>query len=408
MIFKLHHNGQPIQSEIRIPGSKSESNRLLILQRLFSSIQIENLSNSDDTRALQNALNGNQSTVDIGHAGTAMRFLTAYFAFSKEEKILTGSHRMQQRPIKILVDALRSLGAQIEYLKNDGYPPLKIIGVRPTSSKVSLNAQVSSQFISALILVGASFPKGLSIKLESEILSRPYIEMTLQLLQQMDIETKFKGQNINLSPFQKSKDLIIEVESDWSSASYFYSITALAQDCTLKLGAYKNNSLQGDTHVAELYRQLGVETVFEKQRIILRKSTDFQVPKYFEADLMDYPDLAQTLAVTCIGMGIDFKLNGLNNLRIKETDRLQALQNELSKLGAEIEIQGNSLIGKAADLKSGVTIQTYDDHRMAMAFAPLALKRDIYIENPEVVTKSYPGFWEAMATCGFSIKEQSS
>lgn len=407
MIFQLHHSGQAIHSAIRIPGSKSESNRLLILQKFFPSIHIENLSNSDDTRALQKALESHQTTIDIGHAGTAMRFLTAYYAFSKGEKILTGSSRMQQRPIKILVGALNTLGAQIEYLKNEGYPPLKITGGLPTQSKVSLKANVSSQFISALLLAGTAFPKGLSVTLEGEILSKPYIEMTLQLLQQVGIKTEFSNQTICVYPTQEIQNQTIEVESDWSSASYFYSMAALAQTCTLKLSTYKSNSLQGDAYTAKLYQQLGVETTFKNQQIILKKSTDFQLPKYFEADLIDYPDLAQTLAVTCSGMGIDFKLNGLNNLRIKETDRLQALQNELNKLGMDIKIQGNSLMGKAACLKSGVTIKTYEDHRMAMAFAPLALKKDIHIENPEVVTKSFPGFWKAMEACGLSIKKQN-
>lgn len=389
-------------STIQISGSKSETNRLLILQALYPEIMIENISDSDDSVVLQQALSSIQTQIDIGHAGTAMRFLTAFYAFhGKKEKILTGSQRMQNRPIEILVEALNSLGAEISYEKKHGFPPLKIRPQKPKKSQVDLSAEVSSQYISALLLVASKFSKGLKIQLKGEILSRPYIEMTLKLLEEIGIQTIFENNLIQVYPAEKILPKTIVVEPDWSSASYYYSLIALSEQAEIRLKNFKENSLQGDAQVAKIYAKLGVETTFLPEEIILKKKKDFSPPDFLKEDLKSHPDLAQTLAVTCVGLKIPFEITGLSTLKIKETDRLAALQNELSKFGATIQITKDSLQGQIRqELTSNILVKTYDDHRMAMAFAPLCLKVNLSIEHPEVVSKSYPSFWEDLKKCG--------
>jgi 3-phosphoshikimate 1-carboxyvinyltransferase len=393
-------------SKIIITGSKSETNRLLLLKALYPNIVIENASNSDDSEVMNSALTYNNQTIDVHHAGTAMRFLTAYFA-SQESKsvLLTGSSRMKERPIKILADALKKLGAEIEYLENDGFPPIKVTGQKLNNSRVSLPANVSSQYISALLLIAPSLQNGLELELIGEITSASYINMTLKLLQEIGVKTSFVGNLIIVKP--KSQDptpKTIIVESDWSSASYYYSIIALSKEGTkIALSSFKENSLQGDAILATIYEQMGVETHFEKGKIILIKNAK-PINQNLKLDLNCAPDIAQTIAVTAFGLGISCELTGLQTLKIKETDRLQALQNELSKLGASISITNDSLqIEPTNSIYSNQNIATYNDHRMAMAFAPLALKTNINIENAEVVSKSYPNFWNDLKKVGFEI-----
>ncbi len=395
-----------MQSAIKITGSKSETNRLLLLQSLFPSITLSNTSNSDDSEVMQKALKGNQEIVDIHHAGTAMRFLTAYFAVNEgREVVLTGSQRMTERPIQVLVEALKQLGAQITYENEEGYPPIRIKGQKLTYNKVSISADVSSQYISALLLVAPKLENGIELTLVGKITSVPYIKMTLALLNEIGIETSFTDNKITVKP--KKQDLVLQnlvVESDWSSASYYYSIVALSKIGTqITLSSYKENSLQGDSALVEIYKSLGVETIFENNTIILKKSEGInqQAVSY---NLNSSPDIAQTIVVTCLGLGIGCHLTGLHTLKIKETDRLEALRIELTKLGATISVTQDSLILEATKhINSNTSIATYNDHRMAMAFAPLALKVPILIENAEVVSKSYPDFWEDLKKIGFKF-----
>ncbi|TYP97842.1 3-phosphoshikimate 1-carboxyvinyltransferase [Tenacibaculum adriaticum] len=387
---------------ITISGSKSESNRLLILQQLFPEISIDNLSNSDDTVHLQHALTSDEEAVDIGHAGTAMRFLTAFFASQKgKTKVLRGSDRMHNRPIQILVDALHDLGADIEYVEKEGYPPLKISGKEFSKSKVSINGNVSSQYISALLLIAPSLPNGLEINLVGKITSIPYIKMTLSLLHQIGIEANFEESKITIKPKGKTERHTILVEADWSSASYFYSLIALSEvSSEITLSAYKKESLQGDHCLADIYEHFGVETTFEKNTIHLKKNARHH-KETLVLDLKNAPDIAQTIAVTCFGLGVSCNLSGLHTLKIKETDRLEALKTELTKLGADISVTDESLcLKESKEIKKNVLIATYNDHRMAMAFAPLAIKKAIIILDAEVVTKSYRNFWEDFQKVG--------
>ena len=399
-LFLDYTDKQIVNSNIEISGSKSESNRLLILQQLYPNLKLKNVSDSDDSVHLTHALKSDKKTIDIGHAGTAMRFLTAYFATKEgRETILTGSERMQNRPVKILVEALRILGADIEYTNKEGYPPLKIKGKKITKNKVSINGNVSSQYISALVLIATKLEKGLEIELLEEITSRPYLEMTLDLLHKLGISTSWKENIITISPKSSISDKTITVESDWSSASYFYSLTALSPvGKTITLSSYHSKSLQGDSCLADIYNSLGVETQFNTSSITLIK-TD-KKPELKTLDLINAPDIAQTIAVTCFGLGIACDLTGLHTLKIKETDRLVALQNELQKFGAQIDITNKSLHLKPSTiLHQNCTVKTYNDHRMALAFAPLALKAPLTIEDADVVTKSYVSFWQDLDTC---------
>jgi 3-phosphoshikimate 1-carboxyvinyltransferase len=401
-----------VDTRIAVTGSKSESNRLLLLKALFSNITIDNLSKSDDTVVLKQALETSSHTVDIHHAGTAMRFLTAYFASTEGvDLILSGSQRMHERPIKILVDALKDLGANIEYIDVDGYPPLRICGAKLKGDYVKMKANVSSQFISALLLIAPSLPKGLTLELEGAITSRPYINMTLALLNQIDVTTLFEQNTIHISPKEVVKNTSFVVESDWSSASYFYSLIALSNDSKVTLTSYSGESLQGDAALCNIYKELGVDTVFNaSERAITLSKRGGKISSFLSLNLSNTPDIAQTIAVTCFGLGIGCKLTGLHTLKIKETDRLSALKTELEKLGAtisitndslELEINSNAAFSEANS--SVCEIDTYQDHRMAMAFAPLALKFPLIINDPMVVTKSFPSFWEDAETMGIAV-----
>ncbi|WP_010228918.1 3-phosphoshikimate 1-carboxyvinyltransferase [Gillisia marina] len=404
MNVQLNHPDANLLGDIQITGSKSESNRALILQALYPSISLSNLSNSDDTAVLQKALKASGGNVDIHHAGTAMRFLTAYFS-AKEgiETILTGSSRMQERPIKLLVNALKDLGANIQYLEKEGFPPLKINGSALNKSYVKVQANISSQYISALMLIAPSLPNGLKIELEGPITSTPYIEMTLELLRYFNIQSKFEGQLITIESQKNIVAKSLAIESDWSSASYFFSLAALSNKTELSLSNFRETSLQGDSKIVAIYKELGVHTSFNDNSILLKKHSS-KKPKTLHLDLQNMPDMAQTIAVTCLGLGIGCILKGLHTLKIKETDRLVALKNEMEKFGAKIEITSNSLsLAPCAVLEKGVEIETYNDHRMAMAFAPLASKVPLTIKDAGVVSKSYPAFWEDLQSIGFSI-----
>ena len=396
------------QRLINITGSKSESNRLLLLQALYPQIQIKNLSNSDDSVLMQKALASKEANIDIHHAGTAMRFLTAYFSIQNNREVtITGSSRMKERPIKILVDALKTLGADITYLENDGFPPLKIKGKELTKSKVTLNANVSSQYISALLLIASKLENGLELTLNGQITSVPYIKMTLSLLESIGVETKFVDNIITVKPNAVGiEPQTLVVESDWSSASYFYSLIALSDIGTeISIASYKEDSLQGDSVLASIYTRFGVKTTYTNQKITLRKTENSNIDSIIEMDLKNAPDIAQTIAVTAFGLGLECYMIGLHTLKIKETDRLVALKKELEKLGAEVTITNASLhIKSTSTIKSKVAIATYNDHRMAMAFAPLGLKTSIIIENADVVSKSYPQFWEDLKTMGLDLK----
>ena len=402
--LRLTHASQILEGNCQITGSKSESNRLLILQALFPTLVLDNLSNSDDTQAMQRGLASDAHTIDIGHAGTTMRFLTSYFATTPSvEKVLTGSKRMQERPIKLLVDALRSIGADIQYLRNEGYPPLRILGKAINTKRVSLAANVSSQYITSLMLIASKLPNGLEIVLEGKITSVPYINMTCALLQRVGIDATFSGQSIRVLPQQSIDAKTLTVESDWSSASYHFSMVALAQSADVSINSYVTNSMQGDSVLVDIYAQLGVRATFDGHRLQLTKSGKIQ--SHITLDLIKAPDIAQTIAVTCYGLGVSCDLTGLHTLKIKETDRLVALQNELSKLGASIRITEDSLHldTRKGDIVADVAIDTYHDHRMAMAFAPLGLRVPIVINDAEVVTKSYPSFWNDLELLGFFI-----
>ena len=398
------------KAKVKITGSKSETNRLLLLQALYPNLTLENTSNSDDSEVMQKALNSqftihNSELIDVHHAGTAMRFLTSFFAIQEgKEVVITGSSRMKERPIKILVDALNQLGAEISYEENEGFPPIRIKGKKLTQNKVSLPANVSSQYISALLLIAPKLENGLELTLKGEITSIPYIKMTLALLNEIGVKTSFIGNKITVCHAELVSASQLIVESDWSSASYWYSIVALSEiGIQISLSSYKENSLQGDSALVEIYQDFGVETTFNSDNSITiskERIHNSQLTTH-NSQLNNSPDIAQTIAVTCFGLGMGCDLTGLHTLKIKETDRLEALKIELTKLGAEISVTNDSLhLKSSSEIKENISISTYQDHRMAMAFAPLALKVPIVIEDAVVVSKSYPSFWEDLKIIG--------
>ena len=403
MKLNIQHSSQESYGELTITGSKSESNRLLVLQALHPQIEIFNLSNSDDSQITQKALKSKSNIINIHHAGTAMRFLTAYFATKpNREIVLTGSERMQERPIKLLVDALKSLGADIAYEKEAGFPPLIIRGKEITMNRVALPANISSQYISALMLIAPSLKNGLNIELIGETTSVPYIKMTQSIMNQLGFETTFDRDQILIKPTSKIKTKHWTVESDWSSASYFYSIVALAVRGEITLKNFFEKSKQGDAALSKIYEKFGVKTTYSDGKITLSKIVDFTPPNYIMINLKNTPDLAQTIAITCLGLNVDCKLTGLHTLKIKETDRLSALKIEIEKLGPKVKITDRSLeLFSSAKINKNISIDTYNDHRMAMAFAPLGLKVPININNAEVVSKSYPAFWDDLRKIHF-------
>lgn len=386
---------------IQICGSKSISNRLLILHFLFRNIKIENTSDAQDTFLLQQALESKKDVIDVHHAGTAMRFLTAYFA-QKEGRnvVLTGSERMLQRPIKDLVEALLALGADIQYLGVEGYPPLKITGKKLNRDEVVIPSGISSQFITALMLIAPKLENGLTIHLEGKITSRPYIEMTLKTLTSIGVSCEFDGRSIKIFPLdfdQKLSNIFyFEVESDWSSASYYYAMAAIGRGI-INLRNFQAHSYQADSRIKEIYWDFfGINTISDTQEHRISICPEpFVFPEIIKIDMNDCPDIVQTVCVTAAALQIPFEITGLETLKIKETDRLQALHKELQKIGCETEITENSIASvRFFEPEEPIFIKTYNDHRMAMSFAPYCLKKEITIEDENVVEKSYPKFWE--------------
>ena len=392
---ELHIIAETVTARIQLPASKSISNRALILDALsYSPYDIENLSDCDDTNVTIKALDSNETTFDIGAAGTAMRFLTAFLSKTVGEWVITGSERMKQRPIKILVDALNKLGARIEYVEKEGFPPLRIYGSALMGGEIHLDGSVSSQYISALMMIAPTMQNGLTIILDGEVISKPYINMTLRMMQEYGVDVLFDGNKIVIER-DEYQPVPYTVEADWSAASYWYEILSIVGKGGVFLKGLRNESFQGDSKVAELFLQLGVHTTYMSDGVLLTATKVTSTT--FEYDFTDQPDLAQTFAVTCCLKAVPFVFKGLQSLKIKETDRIAALINELAKLGFVVFEPAESQLawdGKRIEPASEVSISTYDDHRMAMAFAPAALLQKITIENPKVVSKSYPKFWE--------------
>ncbi len=402
---------------ILLPSSKSVSNRVLIINALSGNDELPlNVSDCDDTNVMINWLKERPQTIDVGAAGTAMRFSTALLALTDGEHIITGSTRMRQRPISVLVDALRSIGADIDYLEQEGFPPLKINGKNSLEGgEISLRGDVSSQYISALLMIAPYLQQGLTLHLTDNIVSRAYIDMTVDLMTEFGADVKWTDDAtiiVRKGAYNKQKYV---VESDWSASSYWYEILALSDEATsVFLPNLMPESLQGDAAVADIFEQLGITTDFlldAHDNCCARLSKTDEIAASFQYDFTEQPDLAQTFAVTCCMMNIPFHLKGLSTLRIKETDRLEALKTELAKLGFDIQVLNDSELlwdGKRRILTdeqlASIAIDTYDDHRMAMAFAPIALKNGtLTINHPEVVTKSYPHFWNDLQTAGFCI-----
>ncbi len=385
-----------IDDRIILPASKSISNRVLIINALSNSFEpIKNLSDCDDTKTIQQILFSNTNTFDVENAGTAMRFLTAYLSKIVGEWTLTGSKRMQQRPIGVLVDALNSLGAQISYLGKEGYPPLKILGSNITGNEVTVPADTSSQFISALLLISPTLANGLRIHLKGDIISKSYILLTLKTMEDFGIKWEWKKNTITIAK-QNYKVIPYTIEGDWSAASYWFSFMAVAEGGKLYLDGLKRYSSQGDSNIIPLFEQLGVKTHFSKRGMLIEK-TEYRSKK-LNIDFTDMPDLAQTFAVCAALKNIPFHFSGLQTLKIKETDRITALITELKKLGYVLTTPSSSELlwdGTTCEPPKEICIDTYDDHRMAMAFAPaVMIFPQITIKNPEVVSKSYPNFWE--------------
>ena len=407
-MYQISKEGKNLHGNINISGSKSESNRLLTLRAYTSFFNINNLSDSDDTKTMISSLKYDKEEINIGHAGTAMRFLTSYYSsILNSSKILTGSSRMKERPILILVEALNNLGADIEYIDKKGYPPIKINGKLIYGNEIALPADVSSQYISSLMMLGVSINQGLKIKLSTKITSLPYIHMTKKIIERIGGIVDIKPDEIIIKQLVSNKIPDQIVESDWSSASYFYSLVALSDSSYITLSSFFNNSIQGDSRIVDIYKQFGVETKFLNDKIYLKKN-NIDLPDSISINLRDNPDLAQTIVVTCLGLGVNCKLEGLHTLKLKETDRLLALKREIEKFEVDsITISNQSITLKNnSKLKSGVSINTYDDHRMAMSFAPLSMINPIIIINPEVVSKSYLNFWNDLESLGFKISQK--
>jgi 3-phosphoshikimate 1-carboxyvinyltransferase len=418
MTYQVRKENKHVKGAIELESSKSISNRVLIIRALCeNSFDIQRLSGAKDTQTLLKLLNSKENdTFDAGHAGTTFRFMTAFLATQQGTQIMTGSERMQQRPIGELVNALNALGADIEYLRNEGYPPLKINSPNDfgKNNALSIPASVSSQFITALLLIAPTLPNGLELTLEGNIVSRPYIEMTLALMQYFGVESTWNGNLISVKPQSYvAKDFT--VESDWSAASYYFIMAAFADDLDLELIGLQENSLQGDSIIVEMIKDFGVKTEFSSNGLRLVKSGDNNADA-FEWDFLKCPDIAQSLAVICAGTGVQGLFSGLETLRVKETDRIAALKNELIKVNAffmplpkrfsqKSEKEFFMVEGKA-DWQQAPLFATYEDHRMAMAFAPLAMFHTIEIEHPQVVEKSYPGFWKDLEALGFEVTKK--
>lgn len=395
-----------LHAAVRLPASKSISNRALILNALsYSPYEIQNLSDCDDTEVMVRALNSDSTCFDVRAAGTAMRFLTAFLSKIVGEWVITGTERMKQRPIKLLVDALNSLGARIEYVEKEGYPPLRIFGSALQGGEITLNGGVSSQYISALLMVAPLMEKGLRLHLEGSVISRPYIDLTLRLMEQYGVTARWTDNTIRVAP-QEYKPVRFTVESDWSAASYWYEMMLLSNHAEIELTGLFKNSFQGDARGAELFNRLGISTVFTERGVRLKRNGNTCAKLIY--NFVNEPDLAQTFVVACVLTNTPFRFTGLQSLKIKETDRIEALKAEVRKLGYVLHDSNDSILewsGERCEAEAMPVIETYEDHRMAMAFAPAALVKEqgITIANPEVVSKSYPGYWNDLEAAGFVI-----
>lgn len=409
MNYVIHAPAASWKTSVQLPASKSICNRALILNALsYSPYEIQNLSDCDDTDVMVKALNSNDSHFDVKAAGTAMRFLTAFLSKVVGEWTITGTERMKNRPIRILVDALNAVGAKIEYLEKEGFPPLRIMGSALQGGEISLDGGVSSQYISALLMIAPLMETGLTLHLQGKVISKPYIHLTLQLMKQYGVESEWVGSTIKVAP-QSYRPLPYTVESDWSAASYWYEMMALSQQAEIELKGLFKESLQGDAAGAKLFAQLGVSTDYKAGGVVLRKNGN--VCQKLIYDFVNEPDLAQTFVTTCAFMDIPFRFTGLQSLKIKETDRIEALKCELRKLGYVLTDTNGSILewnGERCEPEAYPVITTYEDHRMAMAFAPASLvrKEGIEIAHPEVVSKSYPHFWENLESAGFVVESR--
>ena len=406
MKYRLSKSDKMIKGSIELPSSKSIANRALIIHALsYSPYELKNLSVSDDIEVMQQVLHSNTNKFDIGHAGTAMRFLTAFMSQIVGEWTLTGSERMKQRPIHILVDALNELGAKIEYLENEGFPPLKIWGSHLKGKVLELDGSISSQYISALLMIAPVIEGGLTLRLKNKITSRPYIELTLRLMKQFGIQSIWKGNEIRVSE-QTYQAREFTVEADWTGASYWYQLAALADEAEIELKNLQLMSLQGDCEIASWFKDFGVDSKATSGGVIITKTADMQ-PKHLQLNFIENPDVAQTMAMLCVLKKVPFHFTGLETLKIKETDRIAALQNELAKFGAQITEPKHGELnwdGTFPLIKKNIPcIATYHDHRMALAFSPAALFQQIDIDDPMVISKSYPQYYEHLKQVGFEI-----
>ena len=401
--IRLAHNSESVKPvTINLAASKSISNRALIIDALCSEkSELQNLAEARDTRLMLKLLREPSQTIDVKDAGTTMRFLTGYFALTDQHKILTGSARMQQRPIGILVEALRAIGAEIEYLSQQGYPPLKIKGFAvQKTNRISIQGDISSQYISSILMMAPILPQGLTVELTGKVMSRPYIEMTLGLMKHFGASHSW-ADNLITIPCQQYQAATLKVEADWSAASYWYSLVALSKTGRITLTGLDQNSFQGDRQIADIMEKLGVHTEFLSQGLTITKGA--LATDRLSWDFSSCPDLGQTVMATCAALGVQLNAAGLESLRIKETDRIAAMQKELAKVGATLEEHSGQWIlhpAPSLDSSTPVTFESYEDHRMAMALAPLALKLPVIIEDPDVVQKSYPGFWHDLALAG--------
>lgn len=405
MKYQINKFDQNLKGSVQLTSSKSESNRALLINALGGNqLHLQNLSAARDTQTMQRLLREQAATWDVLDAGTTMRFCTAYLAVKGSGQTITGTPRMCQRPIGILVEALRKIGANIQYLGEEGYPPLRIEGIKTQQSTlIEIPGNISSQFISALLMIAPSLPNGLTLRLTTEVFSKPYIEMTLGLMERFGVKADWSGNEISIAP-QPYTGGEYRIESDWSGASYWYSMAALGKATDLHLLGLKKDSLQGDQEIATIMEKIGVKTKYTPEGAYLTQTGN--VEKEISINFKTCPDLAQTVLVTAALKGVTLHMIGLESLRIKETDRIAAMQNELRKLGATLTETGNSWQMTPGNLPDQIaTIETYDDHRMAMAFAPVAMVAPITIDDPGVVAKSYPDFWKDLESMGIGHEE---
>lgn len=414
MSYIVRKATKELKGDIYLPASKSESNRLLVIDAILGSddLQIENLSESNDTKVLKKSLEtllqlkgtNISVTLDMHDSGTAMRFITAYASAINVKSLITGSDRMKERPLSILVNTLQLIGANIKYLENQGFPPILVEGKRIKGGVIDIDATVSSQYISALMLMAPKMTNGLIMYLKGNVASYPYITMTAKVMEHFGIEILMHGNAIAIKKQQYSSRKEYVVESDWSAASYWYEMAAFSDDVDLFLHGLKKDSIQGDSIIAEIYEQFGVHTEFLENGVRLTKTNNHC--QHFKQNFLNYPDMVQTLVCTAAGLGISGEFHGLHNLRFKETDRIHALHTELKDMGLVLDSFEDKILIEQSNLETHRPIRTFADHRMAMSFAPLAIPLgQITIESPNVVGKSYPNFWEDLKKTGFTIEE---